>query len=67
MNRWIPALYAQLISPLWIPIGTLRVAAALAHLARRALGLRLFRPKATDTLPLGRLANLEPIARYFYA
>ncbi len=67
MNRWIPALYAQLISPLWIPIGTLRAAAALAHLARRALGLRLFRPKAAASVQPWRLANPGPIARYFYA
>jgi hypothetical protein len=67
MNRWIPALFAQLISPLWISIGTLRAAAALAHSARGALGLRLFGPKAAACVPPWRLANPEPIARYFYA
>ena len=67
MNRWIPASLAQPVSSLLIPTGTLRAAAALAHLARRALGLRLSRPKASAALPPWRLANPEPIARYFYA
>ena len=68
MNRWIPASFAQRVSSLLIPIGTLRAAAAaLARLARRALGLRLLRPKASAALPPWRLANPEPIARYFYA
>jgi hypothetical protein len=67
MNRWILALLAQRVSSLLISIGTLRAAAALAHLARRALGLRLFGPKATVSVPPRGLANPEPIARYFYA
>ena len=68
MNRWIPVSLAQPVSSLLIPTGTLRAAAAaLAHLARRALGLRLLRPKASAALPPRRLANPEPIARYFYA
>jgi hypothetical protein len=67
MNRWIPASFAQSVSSLLISIGALRAAAALAHLARRALGLRLSLPKATATLSPWHLANPEPIARYFYA
>jgi len=53
MNRWIPASLAQPVPPLLRLLGTSRAAATLAHLARRALGLRLSRPKATAALPLG--------------
>jgi hypothetical protein len=44
-------------------IGALRAAAALAHLASRALGLRLLRHKASATLPPRLLANPEPTSR----
>jgi hypothetical protein len=58
MNRWIPASFAQRVSPLLIPIGTFRVAyAALAHLASWTLGPRLLWRKASATVPPMRLAN----------
>jgi hypothetical protein len=63
MNRWISASFAQLLPPLLLLIGALRAAAALAHLASRALGLRLLRHKASATLPPRLLANPEPTSR----
>ena len=68
MNRWIPASLAQRVPPHLLLLGTLRAAAAaLAHLASRALGLRLLRHKASATLPPRRLAKPEPTARELYA
>ena len=68
MNRWIPASLAQRLPPLLLLLGTLRAAAAaLAHLAWWASGLRLLRPKASATLPPRRRAKPEPTARELYA